>query len=790
MFVSATSAANPAFNGDEFSNNLFSDLAPLLALFGEQFAKQYMSQSMSWIDNLIFAIAPLGIITAIVGAIRVGGPSWLKAIIGRAREAHAACEVELMSSTSHEVCELWNGQTVVRVLGSPQVIELIFIEPPNLKTKEEGIFTLEEPGHKLEKVSGEQSNKNSESEEVPGEASAPNLSLNINRKRNDYELWATVVFGLFIQTTALMIAGLGTYYSTWDFKKGGSVVQGYAYPLILIGTLTLGLGMFICAGVVEKSTGESMWKKRDNTNTKFHFLWIQRHKVVSDQVFQSYAIIPQGPQRYIMTSRRLKYNPANDGDSPWMHKVLDQYSTYRKLSLDLFKIATVFGTLVGVCGFIIQFIGLRGAHWSASIAQLVATFLMTILRAIVRRGVISRPSAERLATDYELDWLSMKLARDWDGFWKYYDGGVSKNLTTTLDSKLRPSEPARQWMNMAANTCCFEDEYPTPEEIQKAVIIRKRLGKLTQWKGPASEPAVCIAGAVEGIMNILFLHSGDIRSFRWTLNTPFGDNIHLEVTRSNRKKWIIDATEIEAVLSLWLHHATQGKSKEKGAPTDEDWLRSGKSSLKLQSLRFLGPNSAKLRRDLQWWTPVGKSTLCEVQEHYLDSGNDDQSAEYSNIFDIRRVIGFSTVECLRPNPDKELPNVIPTKVKCKYSEIALNDWDVHSQSHSSGPLAKISTTSLPHLYAQHIFSGFMWAVSFKTKQLDGHTSANQTDVLNPSTSWKSLKLENATLTKMLQVVKETGLGNLEDAYLSIIPPLSINEKLPLSEAVDLVHKNV
>jgi hypothetical protein len=57
---------------------------------------------MSWKDNLLFACVPLGIITAIVGAIRVGGPSWLKAIIGRAQETAAAAELELMSSTSHE----------------------------------------------------------------------------------------------------------------------------------------------------------------------------------------------------------------------------------------------------------------------------------------------------------------------------------------------------------------------------------------------------------------------------------------------------------------------------------------------------------------------------------------------------------------------------------------------------------------------------------------------------------------------------------------------------------------
>lgn len=113
----------------DFSNNLLSDLAPILALFGEQVAKQYMSQSMVWIEHFIFAIAPLGIITAVVSAIRVGGPGWMKAAIGRARESEGAVEIELMSSTSHDVCELWNGKRVVRVLGQSPVIELYYLQP-------------------------------------------------------------------------------------------------------------------------------------------------------------------------------------------------------------------------------------------------------------------------------------------------------------------------------------------------------------------------------------------------------------------------------------------------------------------------------------------------------------------------------------------------------------------------------------------------------------------------------------------------------------------------------------
>ena len=94
-----------------------------------------MSQSMGWADNIILAMAPLGIVTVIVGAIRVGGPSWLKAIIGRARENRAVAEAELMSSTSHEVCELWNGHQIVRIIGSGPIREFIILTRKGNRTE-------------------------------------------------------------------------------------------------------------------------------------------------------------------------------------------------------------------------------------------------------------------------------------------------------------------------------------------------------------------------------------------------------------------------------------------------------------------------------------------------------------------------------------------------------------------------------------------------------------------------------------------------------------------------------
>ena len=81
--ASAHNSSNNAFPGSDFSNNLFTDLAPLLTLFGDQMTKQFLSMSMGWADNTLIAVCPIGILTVMISAIRIGGTSKLKTLIGR-----------------------------------------------------------------------------------------------------------------------------------------------------------------------------------------------------------------------------------------------------------------------------------------------------------------------------------------------------------------------------------------------------------------------------------------------------------------------------------------------------------------------------------------------------------------------------------------------------------------------------------------------------------------------------------------------------------------------------------
>lgn len=105
----------------------------ILALFGERVVMQFMSQAVGIADCILLAVAPIGAITTVVSAIRVAGPTWLKSFIGRARENLAAAEVEVMSSTSKETCELWNGHRVVRCPGSANIYQFICLIPKDIE---------------------------------------------------------------------------------------------------------------------------------------------------------------------------------------------------------------------------------------------------------------------------------------------------------------------------------------------------------------------------------------------------------------------------------------------------------------------------------------------------------------------------------------------------------------------------------------------------------------------------------------------------------------------------------
>lgn len=473
-----------ADNGDDLANNLFSDLAPILALFGEQVAKQFLSESMGWADNILFAMAPLGVITGIISAIRVGGPSWLKAIVGRAREGRADVEIELMSSNSPDVGEMWNGQTVVRVLGNPSIFQLVYAP--------EKIEAAEDPASCIDILNGtneffrpaeNQSERHDDlvgtpnpdddynqdielrpllfdpthpSRQANNEICPPNISLNARGESvSDWEKWLWALLGISAQLAVLVYEGLISYHTSWfGFVNSGRMPLSQAFKLTAVGTVSLTFGMLICSYVIESASTETDWVRKDVEDSRLKVAWVQKGGTVGDQAFEPYLIFGHEGQRVVRTSQRCDTKTG----------VKLQYWV-------------LLGTFVSVAGFIIQFTGLRGMHWSATIVQLAAMGLMTIVRSIVRRRMSREPTATKAVEDHELDCMARIIGGC--GAWK-----------------------------VIPEQCPPADGETTPEEgdniAERVVKIRKHLGKLSEWPADVQDTARILCTAMEKTMNTIY----------------------------------------------------------------------------------------------------------------------------------------------------------------------------------------------------------------------------------------------------------------------------------------------
>ncbi|PVI00797.1 hypothetical protein DM02DRAFT_486823, partial [Periconia macrospinosa] len=367
-------AAASAFDGEDFANNLISDLAPLLTLFGEQVTKQFLSMSTGWADSILLGTGPLGIITAVVSAIRVGNVRKLKALIGRARESLATAEQELLTSTSDNVCELWSGQEIVRVIGPSNIKEFIFYTENEQDQQDAQIQVI--PPYKaitdlslLEEDRGQ--TKESIDQIVKDEdkrnleslfQQAPNLSLNSGALPSKSEVWAWVMVGLLLQCAVLILPGIFTYNFKWP--KGNDPVAQYAYMCFVVGSSAVSLGVALCGHVIDAATEERTFAPRSSDWGKVMAVYrLQLACTVGDQHYPTY-LIPNPPK-----DRKLRTSRLNS-----------------KMS-QLQSIKAMIAAFLAISGFILQFMGLRALHWSATIVQLGVMATMTAVRSWVRRGL-------------------------------------------------------------------------------------------------------------------------------------------------------------------------------------------------------------------------------------------------------------------------------------------------------------------------------------------------------------------------------------------------------------------
>ncbi|CAG1967304.1 unnamed protein product [Fusarium graminearum] len=831
-----------ADSGDDFSNNLFSDLAPLLALFGERVTMQFLSQSMGWSDCVILAMAPLGIITTIVSAIRVGGPPWLKALIGRSRENTSAVEMELMSSTSHETCELWNGSDIVRCQGLAPVKEFICLIPRGgidnttsirIMRLEEAVkkkLVQEQKPHKPEwrrwlrqnssdsKQDQQQkkawcriyTNPHSTDEEIPQTTpaphdfasdivilrntavEAPNITLNRCHKVDRGHLHLAAGFGVILQLGVLMYFGFITYFPTLRFKKDDKQVKGYAFPFSSGGTIILVIGMLLCAHVVDRRTGETRYEPVDSWTTQL--VWLQPKQTVSDQVFESFALYPEKCPRVITVSRR-------DGDTgspktPRSGTASQQSSKLKQIESTNLSVAA---TVICLAGFFIQFVGLRAMHWSASVGQLIAVIIMTMIRALVRRGFIDTINNRELREGFELDALAIALGnlgpdshaespRGEDvfdfglskgGTWivqMNVNGNCGKSTTDTIEivesDAIDTSEPQGGLVVARGN-----------DKAQDILNLRRHLGRLADWRGPASKEAACLAAAIEMMMNALHPIAKHIEApvnfkipFKWTLEVDLGtekQNITLRLDCKNQR-WVSHVDELESALSLWLYSTDEKRQvwAEKSNVSlnaleaeDDAWLR--KSSLQtIGGLIQLGQLTDELARALRWWMPSDAPKLWETQQ-----SRDD--------IEPWRVVGTQRSDDSKHNS--------AAHQRQPSSETTTMETNVEPDSDQFKCLQLVSHNSLEKLYAKHIFHAFTWAAVDKMSQPIDECSVMELFKSSDSRDWSNFRLHGENLSKLAQAIQRTGLGDLHYAYLAIIPPLHSHSKLgELNAIVEMI----
>ncbi|KAK1236946.1 hypothetical protein MKX08_007894 [Trichoderma sp. CBMAI-0020] len=401
---------------DDFSNNLATDLAPLIALFGESVTKQYLSECLTVEDIAIFSVAPLGVITAVVSAIRVCGTPSLRAFIGRAQEGAGTAEAELCSSTSRDVCELYSNGGIARVFGRPKLLEIVHdpqagldeFYPPHGSEATAGIYSfpkyiktergMEEWTLKQKSLRTRRDSMGSnESGEVPQQTKAvfapnPNLSLNIGiRPHNRLWFLAAATMGVILQLFILLWAALTRYYFRW--LRNGREDQ-YSVPLTVIGTILLCLGMAECAHLIESKTKEQIYQRAAPAVTPSNMYWVQPgNQSIGDQIFDSFAYSDskQPLQKYITSWKDTTNRPST--------------------------MISIWTAVITTCiGFICQFLGLRAAHSSVAIMQLGVTIFMSAIRAGLRSQRLRKEDnfmadAPDFYEGHELDCLALKLGR-------------------------------------------------------------------------------------------------------------------------------------------------------------------------------------------------------------------------------------------------------------------------------------------------------------------------------------------------------------------------------------------
>ncbi|KAG8533606.1 uncharacterized protein KY384_001346 [Bacidia gigantensis] len=568
----------------EYIGTIATSLTPLLTLFGELATKQFLSVSMGWADNILLAMGPIGIITIVVSAIRIGGSRAFKAIIGRSREARVTAEQEFLSSTSDEVCELWSGRGVVRVTDKPtDMKDLVILRSTELSPRERlhsGIIDINEAWKKkLFEVNSQPASKVNDLDVAKIALQAPCIALNVGGTIIDpKELWFWALIGVLLQSLVLIFPALATY--DWKLPRKGVPVPKFAYACFVAGTVSVVIGLLGCGHVVEASTTDHTFKPSEDGKKKIQrILRVQKECTVGGQHFPAFAIVNHSENKLIRTSRlnaRIQH--------PWL----------------------AVSTLAALAGYIVQFVGIGSLHWSATIAVLGCSVFMTVIRAWVRRGLARDPICLPVPTEEkELVWLGLHIGLDdWEQLWeRRNEVSVSsrdcewglltgfieprlENGSPVCDSFIKDTKSTKRWGNPTDDATKYVRQlnglsgqllvlgFASPAALMASkksaeakAIVDLIAGPTNLSLGQYAVVASKVAAAMDGIMKTLI----EDRGVEWKGNGPPWslEKWQIEVQKSSGVKtdWFVSTgtenakmtDDLIAGLSLWMYSLMCGQ---------------------------------------------------------------------------------------------------------------------------------------------------------------------------------------------------------------------------------------
>lgn len=247
-------------------------------------------------------------------------------------------------------------------------------------------------------------------------------------------------------------------------------------------------------------------------------------------------------------------------------------------------------------------------YWSASIAQLVVTGAMVIMRVVIRRNISAEPKTEELPEGYELDIMSKRINECVD--WRVLNTPISDSVV----GQKRGSEIAAL--------------------ASRVLHTRIRLAELSGWTSQYSETVDQLVQTTTAIMDYIFRAKGNViikKHFQQavdfvlvlpisvlrTLTEEHGElKILLRRTNIEGKwtPWQMKKEEMAAIFSLWMSHFSRIPAS---AVSPNLWI--------------LGPNNTSNRIIYDWWICRGTERVVvpNTQDRWVDFGVSE-----SRIFDL------------------------------------------------------------------------------------------------------------------------------------------------------------